>query len=156
MNKIFGVPCKKQITATFFVVMALAVSLPTHADANYIGMVKTYQPVAAVVHQGVENPVDVGTKLYNGDVIVTQADAAVGIIFMDGSVLTLGPESRFEIVDFLFKPAERNVSFVSKVSQGTAAFTSGAIGRIAPESVKFITPTATLGLQGTKVLIEVR
>jgi hypothetical protein len=132
------------------------VHLSAFADENYIGMVKTYQPVAAILHGGVKAPVDVGVKLYPGDTIITQAESAVGIIFMDGSVLSLGPETRFEIVDFLFKPAERNVSFVSKVSQGTATFTSGAIGRISPESVKFITPTTTLGLHGTMFLIELK
>jgi hypothetical protein len=130
--------------------------VPAFADTHYIGMVKTYQPEAAVLHSGIETPVDVGLKLYPGDTVITKADAAVGIIFMDGSVLSLGSETRFEIVDFLFKPAERNVSFISKVSKGTVAFTSGAIGRIAPESVKFITPTSTLGLHGTKILIEVK
>jgi hypothetical protein len=155
MSKIFPFPVKKHIIAIFLGVVA-TVHLPAFADENYIGMVKTYQPLATVLHGGTEAIVDVGVKLYPGDTLVTQSDAAVGIIFMDGSVLSLGSETRFEIVDFLFKPAERNVSFISKVSKGTVAFTSGAIGRISPESVKFITPTSTLGLHGTKVLIEVK
>jgi hypothetical protein len=146
---------KKQLIL-LFLSFIVTVHLPAFAQDQYIGMIKTYQPVAAILHQGSEVSVDVGTKLYPGDTVVTQPDAAVGIIFMDGSVLSLGPESRFEIVDFLFKPAERNVSFVSKVLKGTAAFTSGAIGRISPESVKFITPTTTLSLHGTKILIEVK
>jgi hypothetical protein len=155
MIKIFPSLFNKPIIA-FFLAFIVMFQIPALADENYIGMVKTYQPEAAVLHGGIEVPVDVGLKLYPGDTVITKVDAAVGIIFMDGSVLSLGAETRFEIVDFLFKPAERNVSFISKVSQGTVAFTSGAIGRIAPESVKFITPTSTLGLHGTKVLIEVK
>lgn len=153
--KIFPLFFKSRIITILLGLIAM-VNLPVFADENYVGMVKTYQPPAAVIHNSVEAAINIGTKLYLGDIVVTKADAAVGIIFMDGSVLSLGPETHFEIVDFLFKPAERNVSFISKVSQGTVAFTSGAIGRISPESVKFITPTSTLGLHGTKVLIEVK
>lgn len=155
MKIFFSTPFKSQIIG-IFCGLSIFIHVPALAGESYIGMVKTYQPVAAILRHGVESPVDVGVKLYPGDAIVTRSDAAVGIIFMDGSVLSLGAETRFEIVDFLFKPADNNVSFISKVSQGTVAFTSGAIGRISPESVKFITPTSTLGLHGTKVLIEVK
>jgi hypothetical protein len=155
MKKLYSLP-DKQYWLTFLFVFMSWFATPLWADSDYIGMVKTYQPLAGIVHGGVEAPVNVGLKLYAGDIVVTHTDAAVGIIFMDGSVLSLGPESRFEIVDFLFKPAERQVSFVSKVIKGTVAFSSGAIGRISPESVKFITPTSTLSLHGTKVLIEVK
>jgi hypothetical protein len=146
----------KNFIRVVFLTGITGLSLSALADEPYIGMIKTYQPLASVLHKGVEGPVDVGSKLFAGDTVVTHADAAVGIIFMDGSVLSLGSESRFEIVDFLFKPAEREVSFISKVTKGTVAFSSGAIGRISPESVKFITPTSTLGLHGTKILIEVK
>lgn len=150
-------PCfVKKLKIVIILGLTAVLHQPALADENYIGMIKTYQPLAAVLHAGKEIPVNIGAKLYPGDTVITQTDAAVGIIFMDGSVFSLGSETRFEIVDFLFKPAERNVSFTSKVSKGTVAFTSGAIGRISPESVKFITPTSTLGLHGTKVLIEVK
>jgi hypothetical protein len=155
MSKFFSMSFKSQIIG-IFLGFSVFIHLPARANEDYIGMVKTYQPVASILRHGIESPVDVGAKLYPGDAIVTRSDAAVGIIFMDGSVLSLGAETRFEIVDFLFKPSDRNVSFISKISQGTIAFTSGAIGRISPESVKFITPTSTLGLHGTKVLIEVK
>lgn len=80
---------------------------------------------------------------------------AVGIIFSDGAVLTLGPSGKLIVEDFLFKPAEQNVSFISRAVKGSVAFMSGAIGRISPGSVQFKTPTATLGLRGTKILINV-
>jgi hypothetical protein len=131
---------------------------PASAEVMVAGMVKTYQPIATVIRPGdtAEQSVAIGAKLYVGDIVITHSDATVGIIFLDGSVLSLGPDSQIEISDFMFKPEEKQVSFISKVSQGTVAFTSGAIGRIAPESVKFITPESTLTLHGTKVLIEVK
>lgn len=157
MRKQYVLSSKTGCLAFLVALASFWFAAPVWAAADYIGMVKTYQPTAGVVHDGVETPLGVGLKLYPGDIVVTHSDAAVGIIFMDGSVLSLGPESRFEIVDFLFKPTERTtMSFISKVTKGTVVFSSGAIGRISPESVKFITPTSTLSLHGTKILIEVK
>ncbi|MBK8816941.1 MAG: FecR domain-containing protein [Methylococcaceae bacterium] len=123
--------------------------------AERIGLVKTYSPVATVIREGVETSLKVGSEIFEGDTIVTDGNGAVGIIFKDGAVLTLGPSGKLLVENFLFKPAEKNVSFISKIFKGTVAFASGAIGRISPESVQFETPTATLGLRGTKILIEV-
>lgn len=120
-----------------------------------IGLVKTYQPVATAIRNGVEVKLEVGSEIFEGDTIATDSEGAVGIIFSDGAVLTLGPSGKLIVEQFLFKPAEKNVSFLSRVMKGSVAFVSGAIGRISPGSVKFVTPTATLGLRGTKILIEV-
>jgi len=121
-----------------------------------IGSVKTFRPEASVLRQGSDQPLAVGTEIFRGDTVVTRSEGAVGITFIDGTVLSLGPETRFVLDDFVFRPAERDVSFVSQVMQGTATFLSGAIGRIAPEAVKIRTPTAVLGLRGTKILVEVK
>jgi hypothetical protein len=133
----------------------LCVIVPASAEGNGIGSVKTYRPNAVVLHEGIENKVNVGTQIFKGDIIITQSDGAVGIIFIDGAVLSLGPDSKFIIDDFVFKPDISRFSFLSSILNGTASFISGAIGRMSPGSVKIKTPTATLGLRGTKILVSV-
>lgn len=120
-----------------------------------VGSIKTYRPEAAILRNGVESNANLGAKVYSGDFIKTGTNASLGIMFLDGSVLSLGPETEFEIERFHFEPAVENVSLLTRIQRGTLSFLSGAIGRISPESVKFRTPTATLGLRGTKVLIKV-
>jgi hypothetical protein len=146
-------PAKPSILILLLGIFVLNSSASIAADR--IGLVKTYQPTATAIRQGVEIKLEVGSEIFEGDTIVTDTDGAVGIIFTDGAVLTLGPSGKLIVEDFLFNPAEHNVSFISRVVKGTVAFASGAIGRIAPETVQFKTPTATLGLRGTKILIEV-
>lgn len=126
------------------------------AAAGSIGSVRTYKPEAVILHDGKERSVDQGAAINSGDVIITRHTGAVGIVFLDGSVLSLGPSTEFMIEEFTFEPDEKDVSFFTRLQKGTATFLSGAIGRISPDSVKFKTPTATLGLRGTKVLVEVR
>ncbi len=143
-------------SAVHFVLFGILLLIsPTSIATGRIGLVKTYQPVATVIRQGAEINLQVGAEIFEGDTIITNSDGAVGIIFSDGAVLTLGPSGKLIVEDFLFKPAEHNVSFISRVVKGSVAFVSGAIGRISPGSVQFKTPTATLGLRGTKILIEV-
>lgn len=138
----------------FLIGITLMFASASLADGR-IGLVKTYEPKAYAIREGKEIQLSVGAEIFQGDTIMTDSDGAVGIIFKDGAVLTLGPGGKLTIEDFLFKPDEKKVSFLSKITQGSVAFLSGAIGRISPESVRFTTPTATLGLRGTKILIEV-
>jgi hypothetical protein len=140
----------------FWVLLFLLSFSCVAADQEPIGKVKTYKPEAVIIHNGTEVEATVDTSIYAGDQIVTRAKGTVGIIFIDGAVLTLGPASRFTIDKFTFNPADNDVSFISTIIKGTVSFISGAIGRISPESVKFKTPTATLGLRGTKILVEVK
>ena len=121
-----------------------------------IGLVKTYEPNGFVIRNGNQTPLAVGSGIFQGDIIITDASGAVGIIFSDGAVMTMGPDGKLIIDNFLFNPSTQKVSFISHIHKGKVAFMSGAIGRISPESVQFITPTATLGLRGTKILIEVK
>jgi hypothetical protein len=144
------------LSALYFILFGLQLLFsPISMAADRIGLVKTYQPVATAIRQGTEIKLNVGTEIFEGDTIVTDSDGAVGIIFTDGAVLTLGPSGSLIVEDFQFKPTEQKISFLSRVIKGSVAFASGAIGRISPGSVQFKTPTATLGLRGTKILIEV-
>jgi hypothetical protein len=135
--------------------LGLLLASPALMAAERIGLVKTYEPAATVVRQGNEVNLQIGSEIFEGDTIATDTNGAVGIIFTDGAVLTLGPSGKLIVENFLFKPDEQKVSFLSRVVKGSVAFMSGAIGRISPGSVQFKTPTATLGLRGTKILIEV-
>ena len=120
-----------------------------------IGLVKTNEPIATAIREDREVKLVSGSEIYKEDTIVTDSSGAVGITFDDGAVLTLGHDAEVVIEDYLFKPAEKKVSFISKVIAGSVSFMSGAIGRISPQSVQIKTPTATLGLRGTKILIDV-
>jgi hypothetical protein len=142
--------------APFVLLVFLLLCSQTLMADGRIGLVKTYGPDVYVIRQGIQNNLQIGAEIFQGDTIVTKSSGAVGIIFSDGSVLTLGPSGKIIIEDFLLNPSEQKVSFVSQVINGSVAFVSGAIGRISPEAVQFKTPTATLGLRGTKILIQVK
>ena len=44
---------------------------------------------------------------------------------------------------------------IARIAKGTISYISGIIGRQSPESVKFQTPDATIGVRGTQFLVKV-
>jgi hypothetical protein len=135
--------------------MVIVLFSQTVTASGRIGLVKTYSPAATVIRQGNEFNIEMGSKIFEGDTITTESDGTVGIVFSDGSVLTLGPNGKVIVDTFMFNLAENKFSFLSQVLKGTVVFLSGAIGKISPGFIQFKTPDTTLGLRGTKIVIEV-
>jgi hypothetical protein len=79
----------------------------------------------------------------------------VGIIFVDNSRISLGPNSRLDLKEFVFKPNEGKFSMVNKLSKGTASFVSGKMTKLSPESVVLETPSSTIGIRGTTFNVKV-
>jgi len=87
--------------------------------------------------------------------VKTGDGGSVGLIFSDDTIISMGPRTELAIEDYLFEPIEGKLAFIAKILRGTVSYLSGQIAKIAPESVKLITPAATIGVRGTHVLIKV-
>jgi hypothetical protein len=119
------------------------------------GSVKTVKGLASVVRQDSVIQAKSGDKIFKKDILRTGSDGSLGVIFKDDTLLSLGPNSELVIDEFLFSPAEGKLSFIARMLRGTAAYLSGIIARLSPESVRFETPVASVGIRGTKFLIKV-
>jgi hypothetical protein len=132
----------------------LAWGLPASAQ-EIIGIVRNSAGEAAITHEGHVLPASEGTKLFAGDTLSTGSDGSLGVILRDDSTLSLGPGSSFVIQKFLFSPAEEKFGLLVRITQGTMAYLSGLIGKLSPESVRFETPTASIGIRGTHFAVKV-
>lgn len=95
-----------------------------------------------------------GTQLMRLDIIVSGPDSSGGIVFKDGTQLTVGPSSEIEISRYLFRPEEAKYDFSLYLRKGTAIYSSGKLGKLAPESVSLNTPRATVGVRGTRFIVK--
>ncbi len=125
------------------------------ADPPPIGTIKTASGDARIARAGQDIKAEAGAVLQQQDVLKTGADGALGVTFRDNSTVSLGPNSDLAVETFVFEPAEKKFSFVSRMTRGTALFVSGAMAKLSPESVSIATPTSTIGVRGTKFLVEV-
>ncbi|MFZ2225302.1 MAG: FecR domain-containing protein [Candidatus Deferrimicrobium sp.] len=136
-----------------------ALFLPTVAGAaaagDTIGMVRTVSGEATVIRGETSLPADRGLKLMVGDALVTGRDGSLGVILRDDSSLSIGPGSRLVLRSFQFSPSEGTFDLVARISRGTMAYLSGLIGKLAPEKARFETPTATIGIRGTRFAVKV-
>lgn len=128
---------------------------PSAGATESIGSVKTVRGSASVVRAGETIPAQTGLKLLEGDILETGPDGALGLMLRDESSLSLGPSSRIAIERFLFTPAEGKLGLTTRVFRGTLAYLSGLIGKLAPESARFETPVASIGIRGTRFGVKV-
>jgi hypothetical protein len=126
------------------------------AEEGPVGLIKNFKGQAAVERGGEMLAAEEGLKLNQGDVIVTGADSAMGIIMRDNSVVSVGPDSRLELTEFVFNPAEKKMSFVSKMAKGTAVYLTGLIAKLDNRAMRVETPTAVCGVRGTRFAVSVK
>ena len=144
----------KRLTTLLLLVMIFCGSAAL--AANGVAIVKSVKGDVKVKRDGATTPLKPGSRLQNGDVIITGGAGRVGVIFNDGSVLALKENSFLRIKDFTFKPIEQQFNFDLFLKKGTALFESGKIGKLSPKDFKFEIPKGTIGIRGTKFLVEVK
>jgi hypothetical protein len=120
-----------------------------------VAIVKKISGSATVVRQGQPIPATNGLEIWENDTLRTGSNGAIGIVFNDETFLSLGPESVLVIDEFVFDPKQGKFSIVIRMLKGTAAYLSGIISKVSPESVHFKTPTASIGIRGTKFVAKV-
>ena len=83
------------------------------------------------------------------------ADGAVGITFIDNTVMSSGPNSQIMLADYKFNSSNFRGSMLTIMNRGTLSMISGDIARSSPGAMKVKTPTAILGVRGTRFVVEV-
>jgi hypothetical protein len=138
------------------VLTTISVYSPGHAgDLETVGVVRNSTGTAFVTRGERSFPAVAGTKLFPGDTLVTGRDGSVGAILRDNSTLSLGEETSLVLRDFEFSPAEGKFGIIVRITRGTMAYLSGLIGKLAPESARFETPVASIGIRGTRFAVKV-
>jgi len=97
----------------------------------------------------------IGSKLYESDLIMSKKNSSIGIMFNDGSRISLGAKSIFSIKKFIVNPVKKEFDVDISLIKGKASFSSGDVGKLAPESVKFHIPEGIIGIRGTKFMVEI-
>ncbi|WP_300460832.1 FecR domain-containing protein [Desulfobacula sp.] len=96
-----------------------------------------------------------GMQLMSSDIIISKAKGYTGIIFIDGTTIAIGPDTQFNINSYQFEPGVGEYAFSMYLKKGSAIYNSGKIGKLSPESVNFSTPRASVGIRGTRFIIDV-
>lgn len=136
------------------IVFMVFTASPALAQDNY-ALLKVAEGAVDVVRAGQTVKPAVGDNLQTGDVIRTGKDGSAGVMFLDGTRVSLGPSSEMRLDAYRFAPAQKDYAFDVFMTKGSAAYSSGKLGKLGPETVRFSTPHATVGIRGTRFLVKV-
>ena len=140
----------------YYVIFTISLSYSSaFAESDFIGTIKAVQGKVFIQVGSTIFDAKLNDKLYEGYIIETEDDSSIGLVFIDGTQLSIGPDSQVIINRYLFSPKQKNYLFDVMIQNGSAIYSSGKLGELSPESIKVQTPEATIGVRGTKFLVEV-
>ena len=119
------------------------------------GHVKIAAGSAVIVRGNATVPARPGQAVFASDTLRTGDDGTVGITLRDDTRLSLGPSSEVRLERYVYEPGEGGFGMVLKFVRGVAAYVSGRIAKLAPDSIRLETPAAIVGVRGTTVAIRV-
>lgn len=124
-------------------------------SAADVGRVKIATGIAQIERNKKLIPATVGMGVWKGDSLVTGKTGRIGVTFNDNSRFAAGPNSRVEVSEFQFNDTTHKGQFITRVDKGSVAIVSGKIAKSDRNAMRVRTPTALLGVRGTRFVVEV-
>jgi hypothetical protein len=125
---------------------------PAAADEP-IGNVATLTGSATVTRNNTATPLQLQDDIFQGDVLQTQANSALGVTFTDATTFNLTANATITVDSFVYEDGGKQNGALFDVARGTVAFVAAAVAHTG--DMRISTPSATLGIRGTTGLIEV-
>ena len=138
-----------------FLILIFSFSHNARAQDIHVALVRNVSGDVKIICAQSDIVATVGTQLLRSDVVVSGPKSSSGIVFRDGTLLTVGASTELEISRYVFQPAEAKYDFSVYLRKGEAIYSSGKIGKLSPESVSVNTPKSTVGVRGTRFIVKV-
>ena len=97
---------------------------------------------------------NVNSPVFIGDTLVSGPESRAQVIFLDETVISLGPSSTIILDSYLFSPQDQGLLF--KLGQGAFMAITGKIADQNPEKFKMETPLGLIGIRGTTIGFLIR
>ncbi len=134
---------------TVFVFLCFIVS-PSLVNAASIAKVIAVIGEVTLERAGKNNELKLKDDIHLNDIIRTDSDGKVQLLFNDNSAVTIGVNSNFVMENYSDGDSK---SFKSNIVTGLARFVTGSIVESNPEAFSVRTPEATVGIRGTTLAI---
>jgi hypothetical protein len=145
-----------KVSGPLVLVFAIAASPVAAQSPEPAGRVKVVSGPAFIVHERHRIPATVGDPVFEADRLTTGPDGGIGVTLRDDTLIALGPDSEIELTRFDYSPAQGRFAFVLEITRGLLAYASGRIAKLRPESARLETPSAIVGVRGTRLAVRVK
>ena len=143
----------KHVLKIGMVVTLTAVAGVTGAQ-SVVGTIKSVRGDVRIERQGRALSARSGDAVQQRDRILTGADSSAGIGFVDQSSIAVGAQSDVDLTRYSFNGTTHQGEQQVRVRSGSLASISGKMAKASPEAVQFNAGTVTLGVRGTRFVIE--
>ncbi|MFT5798961.1 MAG: VCBS repeat-containing protein, partial [Candidatus Azotimanducaceae bacterium] len=125
------------------------------ATSTPIGQVEAVSGLATVQRiDGTVEDLTVGLKIYQNDILSTTIDGKTSVTFSDGTIFSLAQSSRMVIDTLIYDPQGSENAGSFTLLTGGFVFIAGQVAKTGDMDVN--TPTATLGIRGTTVQVDIQ
>ncbi len=152
MKHIFS---ENRLGITFLLMSLIFLTPPAFCKSKKnVGIVNSLEGFASNYHKGASEPegMEVGSKIYIHDRIVTAENSKVQIVFRDDSVVTLGAQSELVIDGDSYRRGKRRT--VLSLVEGKVRSVVGKTYSTKGSRFEIRTHTATAGVRGTENIVE--
>jgi hypothetical protein len=141
-----------------FVILAFQVGLMADARAEVVGRLTQAEGRVDLLKGGKlpATPVKVGATVAATDVIRTKSLSRAQITFIDNTILTIAPESRIAIEEYIVDTPKGKRQAVLEIFRGTALAVINKIFKVKDPDFVIKTHTAVMGVRGTEFGIRIQ
>ncbi len=131
--------------------------MPQGASAAVkVGVTSAVNPAARGAPRGATlKRLVIGGSILHNERVVTGPKGQTQILFLDRSTLAVGPNADMVIDRFVYDPHTKAGELVANLSQGVFRFIGGELSKHG-NTVKIRTPSATLGIRGGVLLLDLK
>ena len=134
----------------FIILLSIGSSTFSGEKLSPIGNVMVSEGLSHVIRNGEKHPVKRGLRLFKSDRLVTGVNTRLRFRLVDGSLITLGENTEFDLVNYQFQNNRKTGNKAEfQLTQGVFRFISGLITKQKDPDLKVLTPVATIGIRGT-------
>jgi hypothetical protein len=137
------------------VIVIAATTSVRSQEPSAAGRIKVVSGSAFVIRQTAAIPAEPGQTVFETDGLRTGTDGRIGVTLKDDTRVSLGPSSELRLQRFTYEPGRGSFGMVLQFVQGVAAYVSGRMAKLAPQSIRLETPAAIVGVRGTSLAIRV-
>ena len=134
--------------------LAIFTATPAHSQDIEIGVAAAINPdVTGTPPDQEKRLLLVGANVFHNERVVTGEKGQTQMLFVDQSALTIGPDSEVVLDEFVYDPDTETGTIVLNATKGLFRLVGGKISKDGP--VVLNTPTATIGIRGGIILVNV-
>lgn len=119
-----------------------------------IAKVVAFSGDATILREGKEIKLTKDSLILNDDEIKTKDHTKLQLLFNDNTIISIGKNSLFKVKDYIYDEKNNNYNVQFNMTNGVFRTITGKIGKIAPNKFKLNTKSASIGIRGTQIVLN--